>query len=113
MTRGPGPTRHIGRPEARRRQTTTQGARNRLVVIRPFIFGATSGREDEPLHKERATAPRLCEPSFSPKPAVKKVNHHAGSEQPPHGCALSQLRCNRRSNIRTQAHVSCNRRAGY
>jgi hypothetical protein len=27
--------------------------------MRPFIFGATSGQEDEPPHKEHATAPRL------------------------------------------------------
>jgi hypothetical protein len=80
MTRVPGPMRHIGWPEARRRQTTTQGARNRPVVIRPFIFGATSGREDEPPHKERATTPWLCASSFSPKPAVKKANRHARSE---------------------------------
>ena len=86
MTREPGPTRHIGRLEARRRQTTTQGARNRPVVMRPFIFGATSGREDE---------------------------FRTGSVQPPRGCALPRLRYNRRSNMRTQAHMSCNRRAGY
>jgi hypothetical protein len=82
-------------------------------VYTPFIFGATNGPEDEPPHKERATAPRLCAPSFSPKPVVKKANCHTGSEQLPHGCALPQLRCNRRSNMRTQAHMSCNRRAGY
>jgi hypothetical protein len=83
MTRGPGPTRHVGWPEARRRQTTTQGARNRPVVIRPFIFGATSDQEDEPPHKERATVPRLCASSFSPKPAVKNANRQAESKQLP------------------------------
>jgi hypothetical protein len=69
------------------------------MVMRPFIFGATSGQEDEPPHKERATAPRLCAPSSLPKPTVKKANCHAGSVQPPHGCAPTQLRCNRRSNM--------------
>jgi hypothetical protein len=83
------------------------------VVMRPFTFGATSGREDEPPHKERATAPRLGVSSFSPKPAVKKANRHVGSEQSPHGCALPQLHYNRRSNMQTQARMSCNRRAGY
>jgi hypothetical protein len=67
MTRGPGPTCHIGRPEARRRQTTTQGACNRPVVMCPFTFGATNGREGEPPHKERATAPRLSASSFFAK----------------------------------------------
>ena len=79
----------------------------------PFIFAATSGQEDEPPHKERATAPRLCAPSSSPKPAVKKANCRAGSVQPPRGCVPPQLRCNRRSNMGAQAHMSCNRRAGY
>jgi hypothetical protein len=67
MTWGPGPTRHIGGPKAQRRQTTTQGACNRPVVMRPFTFGATSGREDELPHKERATAPRLGASSFFAK----------------------------------------------
>jgi hypothetical protein len=113
MTRGPGPTRHRGRPEARRRQTTTQEARNRPMVIRPFTFRATSDQEDEPPHRERATAPRLCASSFSPKPAVKKANRRIGSTQPPHGCAPPHLRCNRRSNTGAQAHMSCNRRTSY
>jgi hypothetical protein len=99
MTRGPGPTCHTGWPEARRRQTAEQGACNRPAVMRPFIFAATSGLEGEPPHKERATAPRLCAPSSSLKPAVKKANRCAGSVQLPHGCAPSQLRCNRRSNM--------------
>jgi hypothetical protein len=30
--------------------------------MRPFIFGATSGQEGEPPHKEHATAPRLSAP---------------------------------------------------
>jgi hypothetical protein len=113
MTWGPGPTCHSDWLKVRRRQTTAQGAGNRPAVMRPFIFTATSGQEGEPPHKERATAPRLCTSSFSPKPAVKKANRRAGSVQPPHGCAPPQLRCNRRSNMGAQAHMSCNRRAGY
>jgi hypothetical protein len=113
MTRGPGPTCHTDSPEARRRRTTAQGACNCPAVMRPFIFGATNGQENEPPHKEHATAPRLCAPSSSPKPAVEKANHHAGSIQPPRGCAPLQLHCNRRSNMGAQAHMSCNRRAGY
>jgi hypothetical protein len=79
----------------------------------PSIFTATSSQEDEPPHEERATAPRLYAPSSSPKPAVKKTNRHVGSVQPPCGCAPPQLRCNRRSNMGAQAHMSCNRRADY
>jgi hypothetical protein len=51
--------------------------------MRPFIFGATSGQEDEPPHKEHATAPRLRTPSSLPKPVVEKANSHEGSVQPP------------------------------
>jgi hypothetical protein len=83
------------------------------VVMRPFIFAETSGREGEPPHKEHATAPRLCAPSSSPKQAVEKANRHAESVQPSRGCAPPQLRCNRRSNMGAQAHMSCDRRAGY
>jgi hypothetical protein len=96
-----------------KKKTATQGACNRPAIMCPFIFAATSGQEDKPPHEERATAPRLYAPSSSPKPAVKKANRHAGSVQPPRGCAPPQLRCNRRSNMGTQAHMSCNRRAGY
>jgi hypothetical protein len=67
MTRGPGPTHRIGQPEERGRQTTTQGACNRPGDMHPFTFETTSGREDEPPHKERATAPRLGAPSFFAK----------------------------------------------
>jgi hypothetical protein len=68
------------------RRTAAQGACNRPVVMRPFIFAETSGRKGEPPRRKRTTAPRLCAP---------------------------QLRCNRRSNMRAQAHMSYNRRAGY
>jgi hypothetical protein len=53
----------------------------------PFIFGVTSGQEDEPPHKEHATAPRLCTPSSSLKRAVEKANRHEGSIQLPRGWA--------------------------
>jgi hypothetical protein len=60
-------------------------AYNCPAVMHPFIFGATSGREGKPPHKEHATAPRLRAPSSSPKPAVEKAKRHAGSVQPPRG----------------------------
>jgi hypothetical protein len=82
-----------------KKKTATQGACNRPAVMCPFVFAATSGQKDEPPHEERATAPRLYAPSSSPKPAVKKANRHAGSVQPPRGCAPPQLRCNRWSNL--------------
>jgi hypothetical protein len=99
MTWGPGPPCHTSWPEARRRRTAAQRACNRPAVMCPFIFAATSGQKGEPSHKERATALRLCAPSSSPKPAVKKANHRAGSMQPPRGCAPPRLRCNQRSNM--------------
>jgi hypothetical protein len=61
------------------------GACNCPVVMCPFVFGTTR---------------------------VEKKNHHSESVQPPCGYAPPQLRCNWRSNVRTQAHTSCNRRAG-
>jgi hypothetical protein len=65
------------------RSTKKANHRTRSVQLphgmRPFIFGATSGQEDEPPHKGHATAPRLCTPSSTSKPAVKKVNRHEGS----------------------------------
>jgi hypothetical protein len=76
-----------------------QGVCNCPAVMRPIIFGATSGQEGEPPHKEHATAPRLNAPSSSPKSAVEKASRHARSVQPPRGCAPPQLRCNRRSNM--------------
>jgi hypothetical protein len=82
-----------------KKKTATQGACNRPAVMCPFIFAATIGQEDEPPHKERATAPRLYAPSSSPKLVVKKANRRAGSVQLPRGCAPPQLRCNRRSNM--------------
>ena len=112
-TRGPNPTCYTDWPEERRRRTTAQGACNCPTVMRHFIFGATSSEEDEPPCKEHATAPRLCAPSSTPKPVVEKANRHEGSVQPPQGCAPPQLRCNQQSNIGVQAHMSCNRRAGY
>jgi hypothetical protein len=72
MTRGPGLTCHISWLEARRRQTAAQGACNR---------------------------PRLCAPSYSPQPTVKKANRRTRSVQPPRGCAPLHLRRNQRSNL--------------
>jgi hypothetical protein len=83
------------------------------AVMRPFIYTATSGQEDEPPHEERPTAPQLYAPSSSSKLAVKKANRRAGSVQPPRGGVPPQLPCNRRSNVGAHAHMSCNRRVGY
>jgi hypothetical protein len=46
---------------------------SRPVVIRPSIFTTTSGQGGEPLHKEHATAPRLCAPSASLQPVVQPL----------------------------------------
>jgi hypothetical protein len=85
MTRGPGLKCHTNWPEARRRRIVAQGACNCPAVLRPFIFAATSGLEDEPPHKERTTAPRLCAPFH--------------------------LRRNQRSRRRTDAQGACDRPA--
>jgi hypothetical protein len=77
---------HLRRNQRSKRRTVAQGACNRPTVVRPFIFAETSGQEDEPPRRKRATAPRLCTPSASLQPAVQ----HGG-----------------------QAHMSCTRRAGY
>ena len=53
------------------RRTAAQGACNRLVVMRPFVFAETSGQEGEPPRKKRTTAPLLCAPSASLQPTVQ------------------------------------------
>jgi hypothetical protein len=68
------------------RRTAMQGACNRPTIKRPFIFAVSSGQRGEPSCKKRTTV---------------------------HGCAPPQLRRNWRSNSGAQAHMSCNRRAGY
>jgi hypothetical protein len=67
------------------RRTAAQGACNRPTVKHPFIFAVTSSQKGEPPCKKCTIAPQLCAPS---------------------------ARCNRRSNMGAQAHMSCNRRAG-
>jgi hypothetical protein len=99
MTWGPGLTRHASWPEARRRQIVAQGACNRPAVTRPSTFAATSSREGESSHKERATALRLNALPPSPQPAVKEANRRTRSMQPPRGCTPRQLRYNRCSNL--------------
>jgi hypothetical protein len=99
MTRGLGLTCHTSWPEARRRRTAAQGAHNRPMVMRPFIFAATNGQEGEPPHKEHATAPRVYPPSSLPQPTIKKANRRTRSVQPPRGCAPPWLRCSQRSNL--------------
>jgi hypothetical protein len=64
--------------------------------------------EGEPPHKERATAPRLCAPSFPGQPAVRKTNRRTRSMQPPRGCAPLHLRRNQRSKRRTATQEAYN-----
>jgi hypothetical protein len=82
MTRGPGPTRHIGWPEAWRRRTTTQGARNR-----PWLYA----------------------PSFTKQPAVGKMNRHTRNVQPSRGYAPLHIRQNQRSRMQTATQKANNR----
>jgi hypothetical protein len=67
--------------------------------------------EGEPPHKERATAPQLCAPSFSEQPAVRKANHHTRSMQLPRSYAPLHFRSNQWSGRRTTAQGACNRPA--
>jgi hypothetical protein len=96
---GPGLTCHTSWPEARRRRTATQGACNRPAVMRPFIFAMTNGQEGEPPHKERVTTPRLCAPSSSPRPTVKKANRRTRSVLPPRGNVPPRLHRSQRSSL--------------
>jgi hypothetical protein len=77
---------HFRRNQRSGRRIAAQGARNRPAVMRPYIFAETSGREGEPPRRKRTIA---------------------------RGCALPQLRCNQWANMGAQAHMSCDRRAGY
>jgi hypothetical protein len=77
---------HFRRSRRSGRRTAEQGACNRPTVMRPFVFAETSDRKGEPPRRKHTTATRLCAPSASLQPAVQ------------HGA---------------QAHMSCNRRAGY
>jgi hypothetical protein len=67
-----------------RSQTTTRGARNCPAVT--------------------------STPPLSPKPTGERADHHAGGMQPHQGDAPFRLR---RVQHGAQAHMSCNRRAGY
>jgi hypothetical protein len=49
-------------------------------------------------------------PPSSPKPAVERVDRHAGGVQPHHGTHPFDFDA---SSMEAQAHTSCNRRAGY
>jgi hypothetical protein len=64
---------HLRRNQRSRRRTAAQGACNRPAVVRPFIFAATNGQEDEPPHKECAIVPRLCAPSALPQPVIQPL----------------------------------------
>jgi hypothetical protein len=66
------------------RRTVAQGACNRPVVKRPFIFAVTSGQKGEPPRKKRTTALRLCAPSASLQPAVQHKGPGPHIMQPAH-----------------------------
>jgi hypothetical protein len=79
------------------------GAASRVIQAGP------KREEGELPHKEHATSPRLCAPSSSPQPTVRKANCCTRSVQPPHGCAPPRLRRNQRSRRRTATQGACNR----
>jgi hypothetical protein len=64
--------------------------------------------EGEPPHKERVTTPRLCAPSFSGQPTIRKTNRRTRSMQPHRGYAPCQLRRNQRSKRQTATQEAYN-----
>jgi hypothetical protein len=81
--------------------------------MRSFIFEATSGQEGELPHKGHATTPRLSTTFiFAVTGGQKGEPPRKKRTTAPRLCA-PQLRCNRWSSTGAQAHMSCNRRAGY
>jgi hypothetical protein len=78
---------HLRRNQQSKRRTAAQGVCNRPAVIRPSIFTITSGQGGETLHKEHATAPRLCA-------------HSASTDGPTSGMGA-------------QAHMTCTRRTSF
>jgi hypothetical protein len=81
--------------------------------MRPFILGATSGQEGEPPHKGACNHPAVKRSLIFVETSGRKVEPPRGKRTTARGYAPPQLRCNRRSNMGAQAHMSCNRRAGH
>jgi hypothetical protein len=103
MTRGPGPT-------CLTRSTRKANYHIRSVQLpRSYAPHLRSNQRSG----RRTVAQRACNrpavnaPSSSLKPTVEKANRHARSVQQLHGCAPPHLRCNQRSNMEAQAHMSC------
>jgi hypothetical protein len=81
---------------------------------RPHMsYRLTQSTKKENFRARSVQPPRGYAPLHLLKPTVEKANHRAGSVQSLRGCAPPQLRYNRRSNMGAQAHMSCNRCAGY
>jgi hypothetical protein len=103
------------RPEVSRAKSPPM--RTRVPTLRhegqaPHVIQASLKREEgKPPHKEHATTPRLCAPSFSPQPAVRKANRRTRSMQPPRSYAALHLRRNQRSKGRTAMQEAYNRPA--
>jgi hypothetical protein len=74
---------------------------------------ARNGRSQITTHEACNRPAVISIPPSSPKPAVERADHHAGSMQPHHGCTPFRLRRVQRSSMKARAHMSCNRRNGY
>jgi hypothetical protein len=72
-----------------------------------------NGRSQIAAHEACNRPTVISVPPSSPKPAVERVDHHARSTQPHHGCAPFQLRRIPRSSMEARAHMPCSQRNGY
>jgi hypothetical protein len=81
--------------------------------MRPFILGATSGQEGEPLHKGARNRPAVKRSLIFAKTSGRKTEPPRGKRTTARSYASPQFRCNWRSNMGAQADMSCNRRAGH
>jgi hypothetical protein len=104
MTRGPGPT-CLTRSTKKANYHTRSMQLPRSYAPLHLRSNKRSGRRT--VAQGACNRPAVKAPSSSLKPAVEKANRHARSVQPLRGCAPPQLRCNRRSNMGAQAHMSC------
>jgi hypothetical protein len=76
---------------------------------RPHMsYRLTRSAKKKTAMKGACNHPRLCAPSFSPQPAIRKANRRTRSVQPPRGYTPLHLRRNQRSRRRTTAQEAYN-----
>jgi hypothetical protein len=80
--------------------------------------GLTRNGRSQTTAREAGTPPPppravISDPPFSPKPAGKRADRHAGGVQPHHGCVPFRLHRSQWVSVKAWARMSCNRRNGY